>query len=145
MFGAKKQKASGKQSLIGSDATLNGDLIFDGDCFIDGTIEGDVSTGDSKKAYLSISQGGCVKGNVSVPVLDLSGRIEGDVHASGKVIFGASAKVTGNVHYNLIEIAAGAEINGQLIHEEAGREPDSLKSYAAEPSSMNEVAAETAR
>ncbi|MCZ6517450.1 MAG: polymer-forming cytoskeletal protein, partial [Gammaproteobacteria bacterium] len=26
-------------------------------------------------------------------------------------------KVIGNVHYQLIEIAAGAEINGKLIHE----------------------------
>ena len=31
MFGAKKQKVSGKQSLIGSGAKLNGDLVFDGD------------------------------------------------------------------------------------------------------------------
>ena len=144
MFGAKKQKASGKQSLIGSGAKLNGDLIFDGDCFVDGTIEGDVSTGDLNKAYLSISEGGCVKGNVSVPVLDLSGRIDGDVYASEKVVFGASAKVTGNVHYNLIEIAAGAEINGQLIHEEGARDPGSVKSYAAEPPSIKGVAAESA-
>ena len=34
-----------------------------------------------------------------------------------KAEFGPTAKVIGNVHYQLIEIAAGAEINGKLIHE----------------------------
>jgi cytoskeletal protein CcmA (bactofilin family) len=123
MFGGKKQKTSGNQSLIGEGARLRGDLAFDGDCYIDGLIEGDVSTGSSEKAYLSISEAGRVKGNVSVRVLDLSGRIDGDVYVSEKAVFGPTARVTGNVHYNLIEIASGAEINGQLIHEEGAKAP----------------------
>jgi cytoskeletal protein CcmA (bactofilin family) len=146
MFGGKKTKAtaSGNQSLIGHGAKLNGDLKFDGDCYIDGMIEGDVSTIESDKAYLSISEGGRVKGNVYVPVLDLSGCIEGDVYVTEKAVFGASARVTGNVHYNLIEIASGAEINGQLIHENAPQSQSVKTEQAAEKPYIKSIAAESA-
>ena len=49
--------------------------------------------------------------------LALSGTVEGDVVVTERAELGPTASVTGNVHYNLIEIAAGAEINGKLIHE----------------------------
>ena len=135
MFGGKKQKSSGNQSLIGQGAKLRGDLSFDGDCYIDGLIEGNVSTGNSDKAYLSISEAGRVKGNVSVRLLYLSGRIDGDVYVSEKAVFGPSARVTGNVHYNLIEIAAGAEINGQLIHQEGAKAPSDVGTTASKEAS----------
>jgi len=120
MFGGKKDNKSsgGNQSLVGAGTTIEGNIAFSGDCFVDGTIKGDVSAAGSEKAYLSVSEEGVVKGTVSVPVLDLSGCIEGDVYVSEKAVFGASAKVIGNVHYKQVEIAAGAEINGQLIHDE---------------------------
>jgi len=118
MFGGNKDKSSGNQSLVGAGTKINGNISFSGDCYIDGTIEGDVSASGADKTYLSVSEGGVVKGTVSVPVLDLSGCIEGDVYVSEKAVFGASARVIGNVHYKQVEIAAGAEINGQLIHDE---------------------------
>jgi len=144
MFGGKKQKTTGNQSLIGSGAEINGDLRFDGDCFIDGTINGDVTPGSSGNGYLSISEDGCVKGNVHVPVLDLSGYIEGDVYVSDKAVFGASARVTGNVHYKTIEIAAGAEINGQLIHDE-GKVAETSDSATADPSDEPYIQGVTAK
>jgi len=119
MFRANKDKSSsnGNQSLIGTGTRVDGNLHFSGDCYVDGTIQGDVSAG-AEKGYLSVSEEGCVKGTVRVPILDLSGRIEGDVYVSEKAVFGPTARVVGNVHYNQLEIAAGAEINGQLIHDE---------------------------
>ncbi len=142
MFGGKNQKSSENQSLIGKGAELSGNLKFEGDCYIDGLIVGDVSTGSAAKGYLSISDVGCVKGNVSVKVLDLSGTIEGDVYVSEKAVFGPSARVIGNVHYNLMEIASGAEINGQMIHEEGATAPDS--SDEGDKSYIQGVASETA-
>jgi cytoskeletal protein CcmA (bactofilin family) len=41
----------------------------------------------------------------------------GDILAHERIDLGATAKVTGNVYYGLIEMAIGAEINGKLIHE----------------------------
>jgi cytoskeletal protein CcmA (bactofilin family) len=129
MFGSKKGKSSGIHSLIGSDARIEGNLRFDGGCHLDGVVHGEVSSNRDASAYLSVSEGGRVEGNVRVPRLELSGTVEGDVFISEHANFGATAKVIGNVHYNVIEISAGAEINGKLIHQVAPA-PTAAKSAA---------------
>jgi cytoskeletal protein CcmA (bactofilin family) len=45
------------------------------------------------------------------------------VAASQRVELGPTARVIGNVYYNLIEMSIGAEINGQLVHQPDGRVP----------------------
>ena len=40
----------------------------------------------------------------------------GDVHVSEHVELMSKARITGNVYYNLIEMAIGAEVNGKLVH-----------------------------
>jgi cytoskeletal protein CcmA (bactofilin family) len=52
-----------------------------------------------------------------VPNVVLNGTVKGDILAHDRVELGATAKVTGNVYYGLIEMEMGAEINGKLIHE----------------------------
>ena len=49
--------------------------------------------------------------------------MKGDVFASQRVELGATARVIGNVYYNLIQMAEGAEINGKLIHQPEGQVP----------------------
>lgn len=115
-FGKRRGKSVVIQTLVGSDSRIDGDLRFSGGCHIDGIVNGCViAEGDD--AFLSVSEGGKVMGSVSVPRVALSGTVEGDVHASDRVELGATARVVGNVHYELLEMAAGAEINGQLIHD----------------------------
>ena len=117
MFSKKSSKPAAIQTLIGSDTSIEGDLHFAAGCHIDGVVHGSVTGSGDKDAYLSVSQNGRVQGNVNVPRLGLSGTVEGDVVVTERAELGPTARVNGNVHYNLIEIAAGAEINGQLIHE----------------------------
>jgi cytoskeletal protein CcmA (bactofilin family) len=116
MFGKKWSKPVAIQTLIGEDARIQGDLVFSGGCHVDGVINGAVKAERDDQAFLSISEHGCVEGNVTVPILALSGAVKGDVYVSERAELGATARVTGNVYYNLFEIAAGAEINGKLIH-----------------------------
>ena len=40
-----------------------------------------------------------------------------------RVQLGPTARVIGNVYYNLIEMAIGAEINGKLVHQPEGQVP----------------------
>ena len=46
----------------------------------------------------------------------ISGRLDGDVHASEKVELTPTARVTGNIHYQVVEMNAGAQLTGRLIH-----------------------------
>jgi cytoskeletal protein CcmA (bactofilin family) len=118
MFGKKWRKPVAIQTLIGEEARIQGDLMFAGGCHVDGVIKGAVKSEKDEQAFLSVSEHGCVEGNVRVPTLALSGTVKGDVYVSDRAVFGPTARIDGNVYYNLVEIAAGAEINGKLIHED---------------------------
>jgi cytoskeletal protein CcmA (bactofilin family) len=119
MFG-KRQGGNGViNTLIGDGTRIKGDLHFDGGCHIDGVVHGNVIADKDSEAFLTISEGGFVDGNVRVPRVSLNGKVQGDVYASNAVALGATAKVVGNLHYDLLEMTSGAEINGKLIHEGA--------------------------
>ena len=124
MFGRQPRKQSAEiDTLIGRNTRVEGDLEFTGGCHIDGYVKGRVQAQEDSEAVLSISDTGTVEGSVSVPQIILNGTVNGDVTVSGRIELGASARVVGNVYYSLIEMAAGAEVNGQLIHEEQARAP----------------------
>ena len=116
MFGKKGRRPETIRTLVGENAHVQGDLAFEGGCHIDGVINGCVDGSNDPDAFLSVSEPGRVQGNVQVPRLALSGTVEGDVVVTERAEFSATARVVGDVYYNLIEIAAGAEINGKLIH-----------------------------
>ena len=123
MFGRKQRRHSVVDSLVGSNTQVNGDLIFTGGCHIDGTVKGSVSAGADSHSALSISEDGTVEGGVTVPYVVLNGIVRGDVVAAQRVELGPTARVIGNVYYNLIEMAIGAEINGKLVHQPEGQVP----------------------
>lgn len=117
MFGKKGRSRGIIQTLVGDNTRIKGDLRFEGGCHIDGVVDGSVIADKDPEAFLSISEEGFVDGSVNVPRVQLNGKVQGDVFASEIVELGPTAKVNGNVHYELLEMAAGAEINGKLIHE----------------------------
>ncbi|NNF15108.1 MAG: polymer-forming cytoskeletal protein [Gammaproteobacteria bacterium] len=124
MLGRKKDKrkpTSSIDTLIGSNTRVNGDMEFSGGLHIDGYIKGNIQAELESNSVLRISEKGVVEGSVSVPQVILDGTVKGDVSARERVELGANARVIGNVFYNLIEMAIGAEINGKLIHEPAGQ------------------------
>ncbi len=123
MFGRKKRKHTVVNTLIGSHTQINGDVSFEGGCHIDGTVRGNVSADAESEAVLSVSEQGNIRGGVTAPYVVLDGIVRGDVFASKRVELGPSARVIGNVYYNLIEMAIGAEINGKLVHQPEGKVP----------------------
>ncbi len=123
MFGRKQRKHSVIDTLIGPNSRINGDLQFEGGCHIDGTVKGSVSSDPESNSAVSISEEGGVEGGVNVSYVVLNGIVRGDVHANQRVELGPTARVIGNVYYNLIELAIGAEINGKLVHQPDGKIP----------------------
>jgi cytoskeletal protein CcmA (bactofilin family) len=121
MFGKKQRRHTVVDTLIGANSRLHGDLNFEGGCHIDGTVEGNVSADAGSSSALSVSEEGNVEGGVTVPYVVLHGIVRGDVYATQRVELGPTARVIGNVYYNLIEMAIGAEINGKLVHQPEGQ------------------------
>jgi cytoskeletal protein CcmA (bactofilin family) len=122
MFGGKKKLNSMRvDTLIGKGTVVRGDLHFVGGLHIDGRIEGNVVAGGDDDAALVLSEGGEVEGEVHAPNMMLNGSIEGDVHSAMHLELAANAKVCGDVYYNLLEMAVGAEVNGKLVHRKGGK------------------------
>lgn len=124
MGGKKRQMKSAKvHTLIGDNTEIKGDISFDGGLFVDGSIIGNVEAKLGSASVLNLSDKGSVEGVVRVPHIILNGTVIGDVYASERIELAAKARVTGNVYYNLIEMAIGAEINGQMVHEVEAKNP----------------------
>lgn len=131
---SKKRKKMAIESLVGRQTTVSGDVEFTGGFHVDGYVKGSVVADGDDQATLSVSEQGCVEGNVSVPHLFLNGTVKGDVAVSERVELGNTARVVGNVYYKLIEMAIGAEINGKLIHQpDGGRSGGSQADKEDEP------------
>jgi len=116
-----KRKNPQIDTLVGRNTRVSGDIEFRGGFHVDGYIKGNIVAEHDTESVLSISENGTVEGSVSVPNVVLNGTVKGDVSARERVQLGTTARVIGNVYYNLIEMAIGAEINGKLTHEPAGQ------------------------
>jgi cytoskeletal protein CcmA (bactofilin family) len=101
-------------TLIGKASRVHGDLEFAGGLHLDGSIAGNVRADPSEDSSLSISETGSIDGNVEAGSVMLSGTVRGDIHARGRVVLGATARVQGNVYYGVIEMTLGAQIMGKL-------------------------------
>jgi cytoskeletal protein CcmA (bactofilin family) len=122
MFGDSRKKAarpsSGVETLIGHHARICGDIHFDGGLYVEGAIQGAVIAADAgKAATLTLSENGRIEGEVRAPVVVINGHLIGDVYATERVELGPTARVEGNIHYNVVEMMAGAMLTGRLIHE----------------------------
>lgn len=119
----KARKAIGVhevETLIGPRATLRGDVVFIGGLYIEGRIHGAVRAEEGVEAVVTIAEQGLVEGEVRAPVVVVNGQLHGDLYAGERVVLGPNARIEGNIHYKVVEMAAGAMISGRLIH---GQEP----------------------
>lgn len=107
-------------TLVGRNTEIVGDLSFSGGLHVDGKVSGNVVATSDPKAVVSISEQGEIEGEVRVPHVVVDGRVNGDVYASERLQLAPNAKVAGDVYYNLIEMSAGAEVNGKLVHRPGG-------------------------
>lgn len=122
MFGNGKSTRGGQtvvDTLIGPQVVITGDVVFSGGLYVEGRIVGKVMASEGAPATLTLSDQGSIEGEVRAPVVVINGRLDGDVHAGERVELAAAARVQGNIHYQVVEMAAGAQLTGQLIHVEA--------------------------
>jgi cytoskeletal protein CcmA (bactofilin family) len=111
----RDSRQSAIDTLIGKSAHLEGDLLFAGGLHVDGHIVGAVRALGPQESTLSVSESGSIEGAVQVPNVMLEGTVKGDIHASGRVELGPTARVEGNVYYGVIEMTLGAQIIGRLV------------------------------
>jgi cytoskeletal protein CcmA (bactofilin family) len=95
-------------SFIGPEVVVTGNVETPGRLHIDGRIVGDVRCG-----ILSQGESGSVSGNIVAGEARLAGLVDGGVEA-GTVALERSARITGDILYESVGIARGAEVEGRL-------------------------------
>jgi cytoskeletal protein CcmA (bactofilin family) len=120
MFKGKAAAGPGRNgeafSYIGSEVTVTGDLATESELHLDGKVLGDVCCG-------SLTQGrsGEVRGNIRAGEARLAGLVDGAVEA-GILTLESSARVTGDVLYESLSVAAGAEVEGRFKRRRGGED-----------------------
>lgn len=123
MWGSSSKRRTNRiHTLIGQHSQVVGDVKFSGGLHIDGIIKGNVIAENDGHSMVQLSDQGTIEGEVNVPYVIINGVVIGDVHGGEHVELSAKARVTGNVYYNLIEMAVGAEVNGKLVHTQVSEE-----------------------
>ena len=108
-------------TLVGARTELKGDVVFSGGLRVDGKIRGNVTASGEENSTLVLSENGVITGDVTVPHIIINGKVNGNVHASGRIELQAKAEITGDLVYKVLEIAAGAVVNGSLKRDSADR------------------------
>jgi len=115
MWGNRKKKIT-IDSTIAQGTEIKGNIVFSGGLYIEGLLEGNVTAKKDSESVLVLDKQGTIKGEVRVPNIILNGTVTGDVHALEHIELAPQARIRGDVYYNLIEMAVGAEVNGSLVH-----------------------------
>lgn len=121
MFFNKTPRRSAKSetlaTLIDATVRIEGQIRFDKSARIDGRVRGNVTGSDAKKGMLIIGPEAIVEGDVACHSVVVLGKIQGTLTAS-YVELRASAHITGDVHYEVIEVHQGSDINGRLFRQQ---------------------------
>jgi cytoskeletal protein CcmA (bactofilin family) len=115
---ADRTPSSHDTSLIARGTIIRGDVRFSGALHLDGRIEGSVQA-DESGAVFTLSENGVVQGEIRVPHAIINGHVHGDIHADERLELAPEARITGDVHYRTLEMAAGAQVNGRMSHHAA--------------------------
>lgn len=112
----RKPKDPEIETLIGPGTRVDGDLRVTGGVHVEGRVHGNVSAAEGAGAALiEIAEAGVVEGNVDLPRVVVHGEVRGDIRARDRIQLGPKARVAGSVVYGVIEMAAGAVIQGRLV------------------------------
>ena len=119
MLEALSKKSSEKpcntiDTLVGARTELKGDIVFTGGLRVDGKIRGNITATGEENSTLVLSENGMITGDVTVPHIIINGKVNGNVHASGRIEIQSKAEITGDLVYKVLEIAAGAVITGTV-------------------------------
>ncbi|HET6631704.1 MAG TPA: polymer-forming cytoskeletal protein [Rhodanobacteraceae bacterium] len=137
MFHSKKEGTDGavaETTIIARGVELEGDLRFTGSLFLEGCVRGSISADDEAgTALFTLSERGRVIGQIRVAHVVVDGSVQGDIHSSERLELAANARIEGDVHYNVLEMAAGARVTGRMIHEpDAPRQLTHVRQDAAD-------------
>ena len=108
---SSENKPTQTSSLIGSSLFVSGEIRGNEDLVITGRHKGKI---DLKNNSLIIEKKAKVQGNLYVKDIDVRGKVEGAIYASGNVVVRSEAQITGDIIATRISIEDGAQYKGSV-------------------------------
>ncbi|HNU12517.1 MAG TPA: polymer-forming cytoskeletal protein [Rubrivivax sp.] len=108
-----RRKAPPIRSLIGEGAVLHGDFGFVDGIRVDGEVHGNVLA-TSAGGLVVISEKARIHGEVKAAHVIINGEVHGPVHSTELLELQPKARVVGDVSYQMLEMHAGAVVDGEL-------------------------------
>ena len=96
--------------VIGRQIVLSGEVTSCTRLVVEGTIKANIK----ECRDIAIAEGGLFSGSASVQSADISGRFEGELKVSGRLLIRAPGLVSGTVQYSELEIERGGRIAGNV-------------------------------
>jgi cytoskeletal protein CcmA (bactofilin family) len=105
-----RDRSSGAPTLINEGCKITGMISGSGDYQVSGEIDGDCDI----EGNVTLARNGFWQGMIKADNIVISGHVEGDIVASGKVEISESARITGTVTGEAIAVAEGAVVEGVM-------------------------------
>ena len=120
IFGDKSVKTEVKNgaspdTAVGTKAEFVGNITFSKMLKISGTVKGNITASEEGDGKIIIDPKGLVEGDIVSPTILIQGEVNGNVRSTAKIEIDASALITGNVYYDILDMHGGATVNGSLI------------------------------
>jgi cytoskeletal protein CcmA (bactofilin family) len=105
-----RDRATGAPTLINEGCKISGVITGTGDYQVSGKIDGDCEVDGT----VTLTRTGYWNGTINATHIIISGHVEGDILAAGKVEVSDSARITGTVTGEAIAVAEGAVVEGRM-------------------------------
>lgn len=102
--------AYSKRLFVGRDICLNGEITSCDKLVVEGRVEASLSNA----RIIEVTPTGTFRGSAHVEEADISGRYEGELIATDKLIVRAGGQISGSIRYGKIVIESGGEISGDM-------------------------------
>lgn len=122
MFGSKEANTnkvigSNETTLIARGTEVSGEIRFAGCLEIEGVVRGNlVAIEGAESAQVRVQDSGAVHGDICAPIVVVNSKVEGNIYSSARVELAEKSEVNGDVHYQIVEMVKGAQINGSMLY-----------------------------
>jgi cytoskeletal protein CcmA (bactofilin family) len=104
-------KQAEDSTVIGKSVSIRGEFSASEDLYLDGEIQGTISLPGNR---LTIGPNARVQAEVRVRDVIVFGRLEGNIHASGRVELRQSAVMQGDITASRLSIEENASVKGRI-------------------------------
>ena len=110
----KKKNKFNIDTLINEDFVIKGDTTYVGGIRLDGKIIGNVNVLGGDNGTLIMGEGSEVRGDIIVHNAIIGGKVTGNIRALNYIEIHPKADISGDIEYKVLEVHAGAKVQGVL-------------------------------